>query len=197
MIIDLDQILMSHRAGDPAAAGKLVEYCLDRINSLSVRLLPGFPKVARWDRPSDIVQDVSLRLLQALQATKPENQRHLLALASKKVHEELFDRVRTYAGQKRGLDHLKSQGDVPLDEHAAYAVPADLPGPMTNERWDCFRHALDGLPPDQRAVFDAKWLMGASEATIAEMLDISRSTVQRLWNEAKAFIKSRCDEPPH
>lgn len=193
----LDDALRAHRAGEPHASGKLVEHCLDRIAFLSTRLLPAFPIVARWDRPSDIAQDVSLRLLDALQVAKPENERHLLALASKKVREELVDRVRRYRGEKRGLDRLQSQGDVPLAENAAHYVAADdVPGPVTNEKWDSFWNALDTLPPDQRSVFDAKWFLDASEATIAEMLNTSRSTVQRLWSDAKAHIKSRCGEMP-
>lgn len=196
MTPDLDSILEAHRAGDPAAIDRLIEYCADRVARMAARLLRGFPHVARWERPSDIAQNASIRLHEALRSVMPKDQAHLLALAAKKVREELHDRARSHEGQKRGNNNLFSQGDVPADRHAAYAAPADDPGPMTNEQWDRFLQAIETLPGEQRAVFDMKWFMDADEATIATAMNVSRSTVQRLWSEAKRHVKSRCDVPP-
>lgn len=191
---NLSEVLAVHRAGADGASWVLVEYISDRIEILASRLLRQYPLAARWDRPSDVAQDVRLRLHAALEKVKPDSDRHLLALLSKKVREELIDRVRRHNAQKRGLGNQQTLGSMPLDQHPVYAAPAVLSGAATNEQWSCFWAAVEELSPEQREIFDAKWLLEAETATIADTLGCSESTVGRRWREVVTLIKARCGD---
>lgn len=191
---NLTDVLAAHRAGGAGASWALVEYISDRIETLATRLLSQYPLAARWDRPSDVAQDVRLRLYAALEKVRPDDDRHLLALASKKVREELIDRVRRHNAQKRGLGNQQTLGAMPVDQHPVYAAPADLSGPATNEKWSCFWAAIEDLSPEQREIFDAKWLLEVETAAIAQMLGCSESTVGRRWREIVTLIKTRCGD---
>ena len=181
----LDEALRAHRGGDPSAAELLVEYCNDRVYLLANRLLPGFARVARHERPSDVAQEALLSLMQALRSTKPESERHLLLLVAKKVRETLHDVARRHAGQRHGVDNLESQGDVSVDQHAALAAAADMAGPVTLDQWTRFQHAVDTLPENEREVMFLKWFLNAEDHEIAETLGCSKSTVKRVWRVAK------------
>lgn len=166
----------------------LMEYCHDRVSWLAVRLLPGFARVARHERPSDVAQEAMMGLWQALQTARPESERHLMLLAGKKVRETLHDLARKHAGQRHGVGNQQSQGDVPAEQHAALAAAADMPGPATLDDWTRFHNAIDALPDDEREVMHLKWFVGLSEEEAASVLGRSRSTVQRQWGPAKSRI---------
>jgi RNA polymerase sigma factor (sigma-70 family) len=184
----LDEILQAHRAGDERAAERLVEYCRARVYRRADQLLPDFARVARHERPSDVAQDALVGLWQALRTMRPESERHLLLLAGKKVRETLYDLARRHAGQRHGLGKLESQGDVPADQHAALAAVDNVTGPATLDDWTRFQCAIDMLPEDEREVMHLKWFVGMGEDEIAEVVGLSRSTVQRLWKAAKHGI---------
>lgn len=194
----VDDILRAHRAGDPRAADMLIQHCYAQVHERACRLLPRYASVARHERPSDVAQDVSLGLLQALRSTRPESARHLLSLAAKKVRETLCDLARRHAGQRHGLENVQSQGAVPGAQHPALAAVADDPGPATLDDWTRFQHAIDSLPEDEREVMQLKWFCGLSEQKIAEVLGMSRSSVQRLWKAAKDRISEAMgrERPP-
>jgi RNA polymerase sigma factor (sigma-70 family) len=184
----IDEVLAAHRAGEEQAANLLVEYCHDRVWWLAVRLLPGFARVARHERPSDVAQEALMGLWQALHRARPDSERHLLLLAGKKVRETLHDLARKHAGQRHGLGNLESRGDVSPDCHPALAAADDVPGPATLDDWTRFHHAIDELPDDEREVMHLKWFVGLSEEEAASVLGRSRSTVQRQWGAAKSRI---------
>jgi RNA polymerase sigma factor (sigma-70 family) len=181
----IDDILLAHRRGEAEATERLIEYCHEHVLFLARRLLPSFARVARHERPSDIAQDVMIALLQALKTTKPESERHLFLLAGKKVRETLHDLARKHAGKRHGLGN---QEVAAFDAHTACVADEKLTGPETLDDWTRFHQAVESLPEDERNIMLLKWFLGASENEIAEILDCSRSTVQRLWSAAKTHI---------
>jgi RNA polymerase sigma factor (sigma-70 family) len=58
----------------------------------------------------------------------------------------------------------------------------------TLDDWTRFQCAIDTLPEDEREVMHLKWFVGMGEDEIAEVVGLSRSTVQRLWKAAKHGI---------
>jgi RNA polymerase sigma-70 factor (ECF subfamily) len=54
------------RAGAPGADDELFRHMGGRLERLARKMLRGFPAVRRWEQTADVLQQASLRLLQAL-----------------------------------------------------------------------------------------------------------------------------------
>ena len=56
--------------------------------------------------------------------------------------------------------------------------------------------AIDGLPEDEREVFDLVRIQGLTQAEAAEVLGVSAKTVQRRLNRARAPAGGAAGRPP-
>jgi RNA polymerase sigma factor (sigma-70 family) len=187
----LDSILARHRAGDPEARVLLMDFIDSRTATLVGKLLPGFPVVARWDRPSDIRQDAAIRLLQSLDAVKPESERHLINLAALQVQRVLFDKAREHARGGKGLGNVRDDAADAGHDPLLDQTERTMTGPVTYDRWQLFHTCVEDLPEPEREVFRMRWYLDADELTIANVLGISRSTVQRAYRNARAIISEK------
>jgi len=183
--------------GDPKAEELLLGHCHAWLQVLAEKkILPRYPEVARWDRPSDLVQDATLRLCFALREKPPESERHLLNLAALKLRQVVVDRLRHYRAGRNPLAHagtnvVADEGHLQVEEAEDAAT-----GPMTYNRWTTFFQAVDALPELQREIFHMTWFLGADQATIARACDCSVETIKRHWREAKESIKALVPDPP-
>src|SRR5262249_40359346 len=162
--------------GDPAAADELFRRLGERLERLARRMLRGFPKVGRWERTPDVVQNASLRLLQALRQVRPECTRHFFAPAGKPLRYELLDLKRHYA-LANALHH--SDGVAGHSGTPAHEPVDPAPGPDELEEWCAFHRQIDELPEDEREVVDLHFYQGLSKAEAAAILGMHVRTVQR------------------
>src|SRR5262249_5284747 len=125
-----------------------------------------------------LVHEAYLRLCEQ----KPfdaENRAHFLAVASRLMRQILVDYARSHAAAKRGAD-LKVDFNVALvisEERSSDLVALD--------------EALNQLclVDEQRGrIVEMRFFGGLSIEEIGEVLGISRSTVKREWNVAKAWL---------
>ena len=56
--------------------------------------------------------------------------------------------------------------------------------------------AIDGLPEDEREVFDLVRIQGLTQAEAAEVLGVSAKTVQRRLNRSLVLLAERAGPPP-
>src|SRR4051794_30107707 len=91
-------LLRQAHAGDSAALDALLRHTGDRLTRLAHRMLGEFPRVRRWTETADIVQNASLRLVQALRAVQPDSPRAFFALAALQIRRELIDLARHFHG---------------------------------------------------------------------------------------------------
>jgi RNA polymerase sigma factor (sigma-70 family) len=187
----LDSILARHCAGDEHAREMLIDYVGAKIAAKVAKLLPDFPGVGRWDRPSDIKQEALMKTLMALADVKPQSERHLLNLAALQVKRVLIDKAREHARGGKGLGNLGDASRRPDDRHPVDIPARTMTGPGTYEQWDRFHACIDALPEQEREVFTLRWYLEADEETIASTLGVSRSTVQRAYRNAKAMISEK------
>jgi RNA polymerase sigma factor (sigma-70 family) len=191
----LESTLERHRAGDPQAVEILMEFVERKVAAKVATLLPTYPCVARWDRPSDIRQDAAIKLLDSLTAVKPESVRHLLNLAALQVKRVLVDKVREHSRGGRGLGNLEDVALWPDDRHPADEACCPMTGPGTLDQWQRFHACVDSLPELDREVFSMRWYLEEDEETIAKALGVSRSTVQRAYSRAKKVIQEKLGRP--
>jgi RNA polymerase sigma-70 factor (ECF subfamily) len=51
--------------------------------------------------------------------------------------------------------------------------------------WAEFHRRAEGLPPEEREVFDLLWYQGLSQAEAAAVLGVSDRTAKRRWQAAR------------
>jgi len=125
-----------------------------------------------------LVHEAYLRLV----GQKPfdaENRAHFLAVASRLMRQILVDYARSHGAAKRGTD-LKIELDATLlvcRERSAELVALD----------DALNQ-LSLIDEQQGRIVEMRFFGGLSIEEIGEVLGISRSTVKREWNVAKAWL---------
>ena len=190
--------LEAFRHGDSKAEELLLEHCHAWLRVLAAKkIMPRYPEVARWDRPSDLVQDATLRLCFALREKPPESERHLLNLAALKLRQVVVDRLRHYRAGRNPLAHAGT--NVVADDGRLRVEEAEdvLTGPMTYDRWTTFFQAVDALPELQREIFQMTWFLGADQATIARAPSCGLRPRIAGGRWCRSISKPACSRPTH
>ena len=134
-----------------------------------------------------LVHEAYLRLVDQ----KPfdaENRTHFLAVASRLMRQILVDYARNHAAAKRGAE-LKVDLDAALvvcQERSAELVALDE---ALNQ--------LSCIDEQQGRIVEMRFFGGLSIEEIGEVLGISRSTVKREWNVAKAYLSRQMNRGSH
>jgi RNA polymerase sigma-70 factor (ECF subfamily) len=133
-------------------------------------------------QPTLLVHEVYLRLARSDEAMSIRGRSHFFALASTAIRQILVDHVRRRRTKKRGGE----QHRVTLSEAGSDGIGADEHDILALEE------ALTRLAAmDERAarVVQLKFFGGLSVDEMAEVLSVSRSTVEDDWRVARAWLK--------
>src|SRR6266705_413798 len=172
------QLLADWSHGDDAALAELTPLVYEELRRLAHHFMEG-------QRPEHTLQTTALvneAYLRLADQTSPNftNRAHFFAVAAQAMHQILVDYARASRSQKRGGGALK----VELDE-AALISPE-----QTTEILD-LNDALERLATlDSRKaeVVELKYFGGLNYDEIAEVLKVSRGTVRRDWEFARAWL---------
>ena len=151
----------------------LLASAVDRLHLLCTALL--FRSYPRLTRPplnlqaDELLSAVVERLLKAMREVRPQTVRQFFALANRHMRWELNDLARR-------LD--KEAGLVELRESLAGA-PAESSGSQLSADARRILEAIEGLPDDEREVFDLVRIQGMTQPEAAGVLGVSEKTVQR------------------
>ena len=182
----VSELLSRWKAGDQQALERLVPLVYKELRHIAhyhlQRERPGHTL-----QSAALVHEVYLRLLDQ----KPfdaENRAHFLAVASRQMRQILVDHARSRAAAKRGKE-LKVELDAALSmpqERSADVVALD----------DALKE-LSQLDERQGRIVEMRFFGGLSIEEIGEVLGISRSTVKREWNVAKAWLSRQMKRGSH
>jgi RNA polymerase sigma-70 factor, ECF subfamily len=175
---DITATLLEMSAGDENAAAKLLPYVYDELR----RLAAGYLRRERPDhtlQPTALVHEAYLRLIDQTRADW-KNRAHFYAVASEMMRRILVDHARKHHAAKRGGNETR----ISLDE--AISFPRDVE--MEVMAVDEALMDLSRLDPQQGRVVELRFFGGLTLDETAEVMAISRSTVQREWNMAKSFL---------
>ena len=171
--------------GDSAAEPiirELLGRAVDRLRLLCATFLyKSYPRLTRPPvnlETDELLGGVVAGLLTALRTTRPPTVRQFFALACQHMRWQLNDLARR------------------LDERpAAAALPeagvAGAPGSTTSGLTPDGRRmlgAIEGLPEDEREVFDLVGIQGLTQAEAAAVVGVSEKTVQRRLNRARLLL---------
>jgi RNA polymerase sigma factor (TIGR02999 family) len=176
----VSQLLHAWGLGDLGAREDLVPLVQAELRKRAVAYL----RRERRDhtlQPTALVHEAYIRLLGQRRVTW-RNRAQFFGVASQIMRRILVDYARERQAAKRpgGIR-------VTLDEAAAAASPADCELLMLD---DALR-ALARLDERQATIVELKYFGGLSEEEVAAVLSISRATVTREWQSARAWLYRR------
>lgn len=173
----VSELLVQWKAGDQQALDRLVPLLYKELREIArahlQRERPGHTL-----QSAALVHEAYLRLLDQ----KPfdtENRMHFLAVASRLMRQILVDYARSRGAAKRGAD-LR----VELDGAVIAARERDIDVLALDDALT----QLTELDEQQGRIVEMRFFAGLSVEEIGEVLGISRSTVKREWNVAKAWL---------
>lgn len=170
------QLLENWRNGDADARDEVIALLYKELRSLAGSYLRA-ERIGHTLRPTALVHELYLKLAGA-SPLDLKDRGHFLAIAARQMRRLLLDHARQAATQKRAAIRV----DLHLDEMHGFEGGCDA-GHLNN--------ALDKLEQrDPRAarIIELRFFAGLTEEETASALDISRSTVRRDWDYARAWL---------
>ena len=176
---DVTQILSQIESGDPSASEQLLPLVYDELRKLAaVRLAQEKP--GQTLQATALVHDAYLRLVNGEQAQHWNSRGHFFAAAAEAMRRILVNRARDKNRRKRGGGLRK----VDLDNvEIAFETP--------DEQLLAVDDALEQLRAENQACADLvklRFFAGLSIQEAAAALNISKSTADRYWVYARAWL---------
>jgi RNA polymerase sigma factor (TIGR02999 family) len=132
--------------------------------------------------PTALVNEAWLRLAGSPQVGTL-SAAHFKAIAAQAMRRVLTDAARRRTAQKRAAAGLTIAFDESIEDR--------LVSEESVRELDAALHDLARLEPRQSALVEARYFGGLTVPELAELLDISVTTVERDWRVAKAWLKSQ------
>ena len=114
-----------------------------------------------------------------------QDRQHFLAVASRAMHQVLVDHARARHSQKRG----DGRASVALD-HAVQAFERSASDLVA---LDEALVALEEMDPELARLTELRFFAGLDTTATAEALGVSKRTVERGWNTARAWLRGRLE----
>ena len=173
----VSELLVRWKAGDQEALEKLVPLVYKELRHIARHHLQR-ERPGHTLQSAALVHEAYLRLLDQ-RPFDTENRAHFLAVASRLMRQILVDYARTHGAAKRGADRrVELDTSLVLPQVRSTDVVA-LDDALTD---------LSILDEQQGRIVELRFFGGMSSEEIAEVLNISPSTVKRDWNVAKAWL---------
>src|SRR5215467_5399144 len=185
-----------------APAEPIIRLLLDgsvrRLHHLCAALLyRSYPRLTRPPlnlQTDELLGAVVERLLKALCEIRPQTARQFLALAGQHMRWELNDLARRLDMQPTRVELCDGMAAAPASTRSGLTPDARR-----------LLEAIEGLPEDEREVFDLVGIQGLTQGEAAEVVGASEKTVQGRLNRARLLLAgqladlrpaTRSDTPP-
>jgi len=165
------------KAGDQEALEELLPLVYKELRDIAHRHLQR-ERPGHTLQSAALVHEAYLRLLDQ-RPFDTDNRAHFLAVASRLMRQILVDYARNRGAAKRGAD-------LRVDLDASLVLPQVRTTDVV--ALDDALSDLSRLDEQQGRIVELRFFGGLAAEEIAEVLDISASTVKRDWNVAKAWL---------
>ena len=160
----------------------LLEKAARRLRVLCATLLQrSYPRLTQPPlslETDDLLNGVVAGLLTALQKVRPQSVRQFFALANQHMRWQLNDLARLLDERPRA---------AALAESGVAAPPGSSDSCLSQDARRMLE-AIEGLPEDEREVFEMVRIQGLTHAEAAAVVGISAKTVQRRLNRARLLL---------
>ena len=178
---EITQLLAEWREGNQAALDDLYPLVYDELHRLARRYMSRERK-GHTLQTTALINEAYVRLVDQ-RNVQWANRSHFFAISAQIMRRILIDHARRHAYAKRG----GGARQVSLDETAT-VIQEDLAEFL---RLDEALKSLAELDPRRSQVVELKYFGGLNNDEIAGVLKISKNTVIRDWNMARAWLHSQ------
>ena len=170
-------------ASEPDAEERLAEAVVERLEQIAGR------EMARHNRghldgltlePRVLAHDALLKILDS--PVEFENRRHLFGYATTVIIRAMIDYQRRRGAQRRGGDQIRVTLSALGDDEAVQI-----------EQFPEILDELEDLDSRQAEVVRLRVFWGATMDQIAEILEVSTSSVERDWRFARRWLATRLE----
>jgi RNA polymerase sigma-70 factor, ECF subfamily len=176
---DITASLVGLSNGDENAADRLLPLVYDELRRLAAGFMRRERRVDHTLQPTALVHEAYLRLIDQSRVDW-RNRAHFCAMASEMMRRILVDHARRHYAQKRGGAEMQ----IALDEAVSFPQESEADVLAIDDAL----FDLAQLDAQQSRIVELRFFGGLTLDETAEVLGISRSTVQREWNMAKAWL---------
>jgi RNA polymerase sigma-70 factor, ECF subfamily len=175
---NVTRLLRAWRMGDAQANDALMSAVYEELR----RQAASYLRRERHDhtlQPTALVHEAFLRLIRQ-QDLDWQSRAHFFGVAAQMMRRILVD----YARERNAAKRPRPDERVPLDDHVATVPPPDIEVLMLD-------HALSELAridARQAQIVELRYFGGLSEQDVATALSLSRATVTREWQAARAWL---------
>lgn len=175
---DVTKLLHDWSQGDAAALEKLIPLVFEDLRQIAGRL---FQREADSHtlQPTALVSEVYLRLMDQ-RKVHWQNRAQFFGVAAMLMRRILLDYAKGSKAAKRG----SGKANVPLDETIAVLEMKDIDFVALDEALS----RLAEIDPRQGQIVELRFYMGLSNEEIADILEISVTTVKREWRTARLWL---------
>lgn len=177
---DVSLLLKRSQAGDAAAQAELFETINTQLRQMAANLM----RRERSDhtlQATGLVNEACMKVLATGGIDSIENRRHLFGVAANAMKQVLIDHARKRGAIKRGSEQRREAMDVVLDQFEAEH------GVGFEELEDALEK-LKSHSERQYKVVTMRYFSGLSIVDTAEILGVSKSTVESDWRWARAKL---------
>ncbi len=182
---DVTLLLKKWSEGESSAFDELVPLVYPRLRHIAAGYVhrEQSPDVLE---PTALVHELYLRLLQQ---RKPcwEDRRHFYIFCARMMRMILIDHARSNQAQMRGAGFSR----VPLNEDLAW-VEIDSPELLDLDR---ALNQLQDLDPEKVQLVELRYFLGCTAEETAEIMNISKATVDRDLKFVRAWLFQRIHSP--
>jgi len=180
---DVTQILSQIEQGDPSAAEQLLPLVYDEMRKLAgVRL--SNEKPGQTLQATALVHEVYVRLVDVQKAQHWNSRGHFFGAAAEAMRRILVEKARQKLGPRRGGGRVHLTLDEIVEEDINQVD-------RSSDEIVAVSEALSELAeesPIKAELVKMRYFAGLSHQDAAHALGISRSTADRYWAYAKAFL---------
>ena len=178
-ITQATEILSEITAGDAAATQRLFQLLYGDLRELAARFLQK-ERRGHTLQPTALVHEVFLKLVDQSRVDW-KGRTHFFAVGAQAMRRVLVDHARGRRRAKRGGDRQR----IVLDEHIALS-------PERDEDLLALEEVLTKLAEvdsRQAAIVEMRFFGGMSVAEVAEVLGVSKRTIESEWTMVRAWLR--------
>ena len=180
---DITQWLDAARDGDRGALDQVLSTLYQELHSMARRQLSG--QYGQTLDATALVHEAYLKLIGRREA-QFDDRAHFFAYAASAMRSVVVDYARQRMAQKRGGD-LHRVTDLPEDIEGGLRLDEDMLG------LDTALTQLAAVDERLARVVELRYFAGLTLEQTAQILGLTRRTVDRDWRFARAFLKSEIE----
>ena len=183
---EITRLLQRWKAGDKEALATLAAVAYDHLHAIAIGYLRR-EGAGHTLQATGLVNELYLRLAQ-VRNVQLTDRRHFFTFAAQLMRMILIDHAR----QSRALKRSGSTVRVPLHEEMAW-IDASSEEMLA---LDVALEQLEAVEARKVRVLELRFFLGCTNEETAELLDVSRATIDRDLEFAKAWLYQRLSSPP-